>query len=101
MFHQWIFKTHSIDNASKVPHTSREFYTDTPAVFRRILHEQFVKYLPNFALYRDKSNPNYHIKAEHFIEVCAQFQDIKSFIHNIGIFYQFINIINMFQHLNR
>jgi thiamine-phosphate pyrophosphorylase len=62
--------------------TSREFYTDTPAVFRRILHEQFVKHLPNFALYRDKSNPNYHIQAEHFIEVCAQFQDIKSFIHS-------------------
>ena len=61
--------------------TSRAFYTDTPAVFRRILHEQFVKHLPDYALYRDKSNPNYAIQAEHFVEVCAQFEGIKAIIH--------------------
>jgi len=61
--------------------TSREFYTDTPAIFRNILHEQFVLHLPDYALYRDKSNPNYDIQAAHFIEVCIQFEDIKSFIH--------------------
>ena len=61
--------------------TSRDFYTDTPAVFRNILHKQFVKYLPEYALYRDKSNPNYAIQAEHFVEVCNQFENIKSFIH--------------------
>ncbi len=61
--------------------TSREFYTDTPAVFRKILHEQFVKYMPSYALYRDKSNSNYTIQAEHFVEVCNQFESIKSFIH--------------------
>ena len=61
--------------------TSREFYTDTPAVFRKILHEQFIKHLPDFALYRDKTNPNYKTQAEHFVEVCNQFMDIKSFIH--------------------
>jgi thiamine-phosphate pyrophosphorylase len=62
--------------------TSREFYTDTPAVFRRVLHEQFVKHLPEYALYRDKTNPNYAIQAEHFVEVCAQFEDIKAIIHS-------------------
>jgi len=61
--------------------TSREFYTDTPAVFRNILHEQFVKHTPDFALYRDKSNPNYNIQVEHFAEVCAQFSTIKGFVH--------------------
>ena len=61
--------------------TSREFYTDTPAVFRNILHEQFVKHMPDYALFRDKSNSNYAIQAAHFVEVCAQFQAIKSFIH--------------------
>ena len=61
--------------------TSREFYTDTPAVFRNILREQFVKYLPDYALYRDKSNPNYALQAEHFVEVCSGFESIKSFIH--------------------
>ena len=61
--------------------TSREFYTDTPAVFRNILHEQFKKHIPDYALYRDKSNPNYNIQAAHFVEVCGQFENIKSFIH--------------------
>jgi thiamine-phosphate pyrophosphorylase len=61
--------------------TSREFYTDTPAIFRNILHEQFAEHMPDFALYRDKSNPNYDIQAAHFVEVCAQFMDIKAFIH--------------------
>ncbi len=61
--------------------TSREFYTDTPAIFRNILHEQFAEHMPTYALYRDKSNPNYDIQAAHFIEVCSQFEDIKGFIH--------------------
>ena len=61
--------------------TSREFYTDTPAIFRNILHQQFIEHAPDYALYRDKSNPNYAIQAAHFVEVCNQFEDIKSFIH--------------------
>jgi len=61
--------------------TSREFYTDTPAVFRSVLHEQLSEHLPDFALYRDKSNPNYEIQAEHFVEVCSQFESVKSIIH--------------------
>ncbi len=61
--------------------TSREFYTDTPAVFDSILHEQFVKHMPTHALYRDKSNPNYNTQAVHFVEVCSRFENIKSFIH--------------------
>ncbi len=61
--------------------TSREFYTDTPAIFRNILHEQFREHSPDYALYRDKSNPNYDIQAAHFVEVCIQFESIKSFIH--------------------
>ena len=61
--------------------TSREFYTDTPAIFRNILHEQFKEHMPTYALYRDKSNPNYDTQAAHFVEVCTQFEVIKSFIH--------------------
>ena len=61
--------------------TSREFYTDTPAVFRSILHEQFAKHTPTYALYRDKSNPNYELQAAHFVEICSQFENIKSFLH--------------------
>jgi len=61
--------------------TSREYYTDTPDAFSSILHEQLRKHLPDLALYRDKSNPDYHIQATHFVEICKQFEDIKSFIH--------------------
>mgnify|MGYP002713170530 CR=1 FL=1 len=61
--------------------TSREFYTDTPAVFRSILHEQIQKHLPTHVLYRDKHNPHYETQAHHFVEVCRQFMDVKSFIH--------------------
>lgn len=61
--------------------TSREFYTDTPAVFRSILHAQLKKHHPTHALYRDKSNQNYHIQAAHFVEACSQFDGVKSFIH--------------------
>lgn len=61
--------------------TSREFYTDTPAIFRNILHEQCQVHMPEYALYRDKSNPNYDIQAAHFVDVCIQFEGIKSFIH--------------------
>jgi len=61
--------------------TSREFYSDTPAVFRNILHTQLVKHLPEYALYRDKTNSNYALQAEHFVEVCSQFENVKSFLH--------------------
>ena len=61
--------------------TSREFYTDTPAVFRAILHEQLQTHMPEYALYRDKSNPDYDIQAEYFTQVCSQFDNVKSFIH--------------------
>ena len=61
--------------------TSREFYTDTPAIFRNILHEQIAEHMPEYALYRDKSNPNYDIQAAHFVEVCKQFDSVKGFIH--------------------
>jgi thiamine-phosphate pyrophosphorylase len=61
--------------------TSREHYTDTPAVFRAILQESFKKHLPEFALYRDKHNPHYATQAEHFLDVCKNFYGMKAFLH--------------------
>lgn len=37
--------------------------------------------MPAYALYRDKSNNYYDEDAAGFVEVCDQFQNIKSFIH--------------------
>ena len=61
--------------------TSKEFYADTPEPFRRVLHEQFKTHMPDFALYRDKSNLHYDSLASDFVEVCNEFEGIKSFIH--------------------
>ncbi|MEN4052478.1 MULTISPECIES: thiamine phosphate synthase [Sulfurimonas] len=61
--------------------TSREHYTDTPAVFRSILQEGLKKHLPDFALYRDKNNPHYAIQADHFLDVCKNFYGLKAFLH--------------------
>ena len=61
--------------------TSREHYTDTPAVFRSILQESLKKHLPDFALYRDKNNPHYRAQADHFLDVCKNFQGLKAFLH--------------------
>lgn len=61
--------------------TSREFYTDTPAVFRAILHEQMQIHRPTYVLYRDKFNPDYNTQAEYLVQVCSQFENVKSFIH--------------------
>ncbi|MEA1955735.1 MAG: thiamine phosphate synthase [Campylobacterota bacterium] len=48
---------------------------------REFCHEQLKEYLPEYALYRDKSNPDYTIQASHFVETCNQFENIKSFLH--------------------
>jgi len=61
--------------------TSREHYTDTPAVFRSILQESLKKHLPEYVLYRDKSNPHYALQAEHFLDVCKNFYGVKAFLH--------------------
>lgn len=61
--------------------TSRDFYGDIPAVFSQTLHKQLKKHNPEYVLYRDKSNKNYDIQALTFIEVCSEYKDIKSFLH--------------------
>lgn len=60
--------------------TSKEFYTDTPATFKKKLLEQFKEHKPEYALYRDKSNPNYDAQAVEFLLVCKS-QNVKSFLH--------------------
>lgn len=61
--------------------TSGEFYTDTPLIFRTKLQQQLTKYKPDFVLFRDKETQNYKTLAKDFLEVCAEFQNLKAFIH--------------------
>lgn len=37
--------------------------------------------MPSYALYRDKTNPNYEQLASEFVTICASFDGVKSFIH--------------------
>ena len=37
--------------------------------------------MPNYALYRDKTNPSYESIAKEFTDVCSGFESVKSFIH--------------------
>ncbi len=61
--------------------TSKEFYTDTPNIFREKLHKQFEIHMPDFALFRDKENADYSKQAIDFVNVCNGFSCVKSFIH--------------------
>lgn len=61
--------------------TSPKFYTDTSSTFRDILYQRIKLHHPEYVLFRDKSNPNYESLAKDFTEVCNQFIDVKSFLH--------------------
>ena len=61
--------------------TSRQYYSDTPAVFRSILHERLAMHHPDFVLYRDKFDPNYALMAEYAVQTCRAFEGIKAFVH--------------------
>lgn len=61
--------------------TSKEFYTDKAEVFSTTLYKQIQMHKPTYVLYRDKENPNYDSQAKSHVQVCAQFENVKSFIH--------------------
>ncbi|SFV52951.1 Hypothetical alternative hydroxymethylpyrimidine phosphate kinase ThiD [hydrothermal vent metagenome] len=42
---------------------------------------QLRKYMPDFALYRNKEEKNYDLYAAEFIEMCKNFKDMKCFLH--------------------
>jgi thiamine-phosphate pyrophosphorylase len=42
---------------------------------------QLRKYMPHFALYRDKESQNYALKAEEFVQMCKQIPSLKAFLH--------------------
>ncbi|MGE4418587.1 MAG: thiamine phosphate synthase [Sulfurimonas sp.] len=61
--------------------TSEEFYTNIPEIFLSKMNLQLKKHRPSHVLYRDKLNQNYSKLSAVFAEVCAEYKDIKSFIH--------------------
>lgn len=61
--------------------TSQDFYTNTASVFSSKLSLEIEKHHPSYVLYRDKDNPNYNNLAVLFSGVCAQYNGLKSFLH--------------------
>lgn len=61
--------------------TSPDFYTQNSEIFKEKLHRRFQIHMPQFALYRDKENANYHELACGFIQVCQQ-KGVKAFLHS-------------------
>lgn len=61
--------------------TSKEFYTNNPTIFKKRVQQQFLKHLPEYALYRDKESENYALLAQDFVAVCQEFEGMKSFLH--------------------
>lgn len=61
--------------------TDPKFYSDDSVIFRSLLQDALAEHQPDFALYRDKNNPNYAEMAEQFIELCSQFEKTKALLH--------------------
>lgn len=61
--------------------TSKEFYGETSEDFSSMLCNQIKKYQPQYALYRDKSAPNYSEIASSFVTLCKNYENVKSFLH--------------------
>ena len=61
--------------------TSPNFYTDTSSIFKEILSQQIEFHKPEYVLYRDKENPYYESLAREFKDICKQFENVKSFLH--------------------
>ncbi|MCJ7764985.1 MAG: thiamine phosphate synthase [Thiovulaceae bacterium] len=61
--------------------TDPSLYSAERSTFRTILQKTLQKHQPDFALYRDKNNPDYLQMAEAFLDVCSQFEDTKAMIH--------------------
>ena len=61
--------------------TSADFYTQNPKEFSQTLETQCLKHRPDYALYRDKTNPHYESLAKDFVRVCSGFKALKYFLH--------------------
>ncbi|MBU1658836.1 thiamine phosphate synthase [bacterium] len=61
--------------------TSSDLYTQDLDTFNQKLRESLKVHMPDFALYRDKTNPDYEKQASLFVEICSGFEGMKSFLH--------------------
>ena len=60
--------------------TSPEYYTQESESFAQKLEKSFLKYKPDWALYRDKQNDAYKALAEVFIALCRK-HHVETYLH--------------------
>jgi len=44
-------------------------------------YSQLRRFMPDFALYRDKKSQNYEFEAQNFVEICKSFHNMRCFLH--------------------
>ncbi len=61
--------------------TDPKYFSHNSATFQETVRNALSKHHPDFALYRDKNNPDYAETAKLFLTLCGQFTEIKAFLH--------------------
>lgn len=61
--------------------TSPEVYTQEAENFEAALRKAFMQHKPDYALYRDKTNPRYKELARVFVKVCREFSCLACMLH--------------------
>jgi len=61
--------------------TDPKFYSSDPDQFRSTLQAVLAKHHPDFALYRDKNNPDYAVLAKEFIALCSGSEKTRTMLH--------------------
>ncbi|MBU0720482.1 thiamine phosphate synthase [bacterium] len=62
--------------------TSADFYSRDSETFKTRLRKQLQLHMPEYALFRDKENPEYQSLACGFMEVCREFEGLVCIIHS-------------------
>lgn len=62
--------------------TDPQYYTQDPSTFAENLRQALSRHQPDYALYRDKQNPNAALLAGIFVQVCKEFCFVKAMIHS-------------------
>ncbi len=62
--------------------TSPEHYTQEAKSFEAILRKTLSEHTPEYAVYRDKQNPEYKELAKVFVRVCREFRGICCLLHS-------------------
>jgi len=61
--------------------TDPKYFSQNSTTFREVLQNTLSKHDPDFALYRDKNNPDYAALAKEFIGICSYSEKTRAMLH--------------------